>query len=68
MAEEIYRGPTPSGGVLIKAFFTDDQGRSVPKEKATKFELFEYDESGKLLLRATGDIERKGIVKVSGAS
>ena len=42
---------TPNGGVFSVAFFTDDTGRSVPKDEATNVEIHECDEDGQSIHR-----------------
>lgn len=49
---------TPAGGVKAVAVFLDDQGRNVPKDRATQFIIRELDAGGNLLCETFGRLPR----------
>ena len=58
MTEETKEGPTPNGGVKSIAYYTDAQDLPVPKERASKVIIVEYDSSGKAIARTYGTLRK----------
>ena len=54
---EVRNHHTPSGGVRSEILYRDDDGNPAPKIEATRAEIIEYDEDGKVLRRTYGRIE-----------
>jgi len=50
---------TPNGGVVAEAYFFDDVGNSVEKDKATRMIIRELDAKGNLLWETFGMIDRE---------
>lgn len=49
-------GPTPHGGVYSIAYFLDAENKPVPKERAVRMEIHEFDEEGNSIHRTYGEI------------
>ena len=62
MTAERREGLTPSGGAYAVAFYSDERGVSVEKERATRVTITEYDEDGERIAETHGDLvpERTG--------
>lgn len=62
VSKEVLRMPlgekTPNGGVVAEAYFFDDAGNSVEKDRATQMIIRELDSEGNLLWETFGTIER----------
>lgn len=58
MEERVHR--TPRGGVRSEAYYMDDEGGAVPKSKATRMEIVEFDAKGEVLHRTYGYLNRGG--------
>lgn len=56
MAQERVDGLTPNGGDYSILYFMDINHREVEKEKATHFELVEYDNEGEQVFRTYGEL------------
>lgn len=56
---EAKKGPTPSGGVLLIAYFLDDDRNLVPKEQATGVDIYELDANDKLIAHQTAKIKKR---------
>jgi hypothetical protein len=53
---ERVEGETPHGGAYAVLFYSDDRGRSVPKERATRVAITEYDSTDRLIFETFGTI------------
>jgi hypothetical protein len=49
-------GPTPAGGAYGIAFLSDDAGRDVARDEATRVVITEYDADGELLRETWGTV------------
>lgn len=47
-------GPTPHGGAYAIAYFRDDAGNAVPRERATSMEIVEFSPEGEAIFRTYG--------------
>jgi hypothetical protein len=52
-------GPTPNGGVYSIAYFRDEAGNPVSKDKAVLIEIWEFDQTGEGIYRTYGHIPRR---------
>lgn len=45
---------TPNGGVMMKCFYYDSEGKPCKPEKATNCMIYEYDKRGKVVFSLPG--------------